>query len=57
MPNWATLNAPLRVLQNSSFKFLYDHFSSKNDAFSVSIDGIDSGLTITKDNLNNDTLV
>lgn len=57
MPSWTTLNSPLRVLQNSSFKFLYDHFSSKDEAFKIAIDGVDSGLTVTKDNLNNDTLV
>ena len=57
MPSWTTLNSPLRVLQNSSFKFLYDHFSSKDEAFKITIDGVDSGLTVTKNNLNNDTLV
>lgn len=57
MPSWTTLNSPLRVLQNSSFKFLYDHFSSKDEAFKIAIDGVDSGLTVTKNNLNNDTLV
>lgn len=57
MPSWGTLNAKLRVLQNSSFKFLYDHFSEQKGAFKIALDGVDSGLTITQDNLNNDSLV
>lgn len=57
MPSWNTLNSPLRVLQNSSFKFLYDHFSTSSEPLKVEIDGVDSGLTITKDNLDRDTLV
>lgn len=57
MPSWGTLNATFRTLQSSSFKFLYDHFSITSDPFKVAIDGVDSGLTITKDNLNKDTLV
>ena len=56
MPSWDTFNVKLRNLANSEFQFLYTHFSTSDEDFAISIDGVDSGLRITKQQYENDTL-
>ena len=56
MPKWDTFNVKFRNLANSTFSELYNHFSTSNEDFKIAIDGVDSGLRITKEQFNNDTL-
>ncbi len=56
MPRWEIFNSKLRNLADSSFSVLYDHFSTSNEDFHVAIDGVDSGLVVTKKMFDNDTM-
>lgn len=56
MPRWDTFNVKFKNLAQSSFPGLYEHFSTSNEDFHIAIDGIDSGLVITKQMFDNDTL-
>lgn len=56
MPRWDTFNAKFRNLADGSFSTLYDHFSEKDGDFVIQLDGIDSGLKISKSSFDNDTL-
>lgn len=56
MPKWDTLNAKFKNLADSTFSTLYDYFSENNPDFRISIDGVDSGLSISKKSFENDTL-
>ena len=56
MPSWDTFNSKFKNLANGPFSSLYNHFSSSSESLSISIDGVDSGLKITKEQFDNDTL-
>lgn len=56
MPRWDTFNVKFKNLAESSFPGLYEHFSTSNEDFHIAIDGVDSGLVITKQMFDNDTL-
>ena len=56
MPRWDTFNAKFRNLADGSFSTLYDHFSEKDGDFVIQLDGVDSGLKISKSSFDNDTL-
>ena len=56
MPRWDTFNVKFKNLAQSSFPGLYEHFSTSNEDFHIAIDGVDSGLVITKQMFDNDTL-
>lgn len=56
MPRWDTFNVKFKNLAQSSFPGLYEHFSTSNEDFHIAIDGVDSGLVVTKQMFDNDTL-
>ena len=56
MPRWDTFNVKFKNLAQGSFPGLYEHFSTSNEDFHIAIDGVDSGLVITKQMFDNDTL-
>lgn len=56
MPRWDTFNVKFKNLADSSFSVLYDHFSTSDLDFNIAIDGVDSGLRISKKGFENDTL-
>lgn len=56
MPRWDTFNVKFKNLAQSSFPGLYEHFSTSDEDFHIAIDGVDSGLVITKQMFDNDTL-
>ena len=56
MPSWNTFNAKFKNLASSTFSQLYEHFSTNEGSLKISIDGVDSGLEITKSSFDNDTL-
>ena len=56
MPRWDTFNSKFRNLADSTFLDLYSHFSESNEDFHIAIDGVDSGLVITKKDFDSHTL-